>query len=84
MVINHIDGNKTNNRIKNLEAVTRSENCIHRFKNDLNVKKLTCNDVREIKYLLKIGYPTKFISRRYNINNRHVYNIIKETSWDYV
>ena len=32
MVINHIDGNKTNNRIKNLEAVTRSGNCIHRLK----------------------------------------------------
>ena len=83
-VINHIDGNKTNNRIENLEAVTHSENSIHSFKNNLRVIKLTRDDVREMKYLLKIGYPVKFLSKRYNISKRHIYSIKKGEAWHYV
>lgn len=35
LVVNHIDGNKQNNIFTNLEWVTRSENDIHAFKNNL-------------------------------------------------
>jgi hypothetical protein len=37
--INHIDGNKINNNISNLEWCTHSENQIHAYKNKLNVPK---------------------------------------------
>ena len=33
--VNHIDGDKTNNAIANLEMVTNSENQIHAYKNNL-------------------------------------------------
>ena len=36
LVINHIDGNKLNNKIDNLEAISQKQNIQHAFKNNFS------------------------------------------------
>lgn len=49
--VNHIDGNKWNNKVYNLEWCNNSENQQHAFKNGLNTRKNMANH-RELKELI--------------------------------
>src|SRR3972149_2638335 len=59
--VNHIDEDKLNNRVDNLEYCTRSENALHsvaKFRGeDSGMAKLTNDDVREIVRMLQDGEP---------------------------
>lgn len=62
MAVNHIDGNKRNNHISNLEWVTNSENMIHCYRNNLEINgidhpwsTLTEEQVHQICQLLEQG-----------------------------
>lgn len=82
-VVNHIDGNRTNNRIENLEWVTPKENVIHSFKFG---SRKTCKQVPKRTILTdfqvsQIGklrelYTVNQIAKLFNIEYQSLKNII--------
>lgn len=85
--VNHIDGNKLNNNVKNLEWVTRSENSKHAYSlglkrplsGELNPKSKITNkqasDIR-IKYIPYV-YTIGKLSMEYGIDASIILGIIK-------
>lgn len=91
MQINHIDGDKTNNDVSNLEYVTASENLKHAYKTGLKCAlgekngqaKLTAKDVKEIKSLFGVISQSK-IAKKFNIDQSTVSNIKTGKLWSHV
>lgn len=89
--INHIDGNKTNNRLDNLEYCTRSENNKHAYSIGLrrplhgtqnNRAKLTQSQVDEIRQLYSFRKTTMaMLAAKYGVNKAQIFNIIHHRSW---
>lgn len=84
--INHRNGIKTDNKINNLEYVSRSENIRHAFKNGLCPKrtKLTQTKIKEIRNCLKNGMEQKVIAKKYNCSQPTISCINRNTIWSYV
>ena len=82
-IVNHIDGNRTNNRIENLEWVTPKENVIHSFKfGSRKICKqvpkktiLTDFQVNQIGKLREL-YTVNQIAKLFNIEYQSLKNII--------
>lgn len=74
--VNHIDGNKHNNDYRNLEWATNKENCHHASKNDLIKKKLTDNQVREIRKDFS-NWSHQRIADHFNVSRRLI-GLIKQ------
>src|SRR6266850_5285202 len=81
--VNHIDGNKLNNKINNLEWITNQENRDHAVKNHLiafgevSYSKLKLLEVLEIQRLYKTGkYTQKELGKLFNTTQQAVHSII--------
>lgn len=77
--INHLDGNKKNNKISNLEVCNSSENAIHAILNGFRPRvKLTLNDVIEIR---KSNLDHKTLAKNYNVTLSNIKCVINRKSW---
>lgn len=90
--INHLDGNKENNHVDNLEWCTHSENMLHAYKNGLcirekgvNTTTLTVDDVKEIRKRYKNENISQYqLSKDYSVVESTIRNVINKTSWKWV
>lgn len=83
--INHIDNNKANNNVSNLEWVTNSENQKHSYKNG---KKPTINNKLNEQQVINIFQEYKKgktsykrLSIKYKVGKTTIENIIKRHNW---
>ena len=90
--INHIDGNKKNNYISNLEWCNSSENKKHAFKIGLKTfkgenhprSKLTSKKVKEIRGKYKNKDITQIeLAKEYNIDQMQVSRIVNYIRWSH-
>jgi HNH endonuclease/NUMOD4 motif-containing protein len=96
--VNHIDGDKANNRVTNLEWVTHSTNQRHAYRVlgtlKLNLPwsrgeancaaKLTDQDIVEIRDLRDSGLLQREIAARFGVTQSAVSNILAKRTWKHV
>jgi len=92
--INHIDGDKANNSVENLEWVTQSENIRHAFLLGLikpqkgskqAQSKLTESDVLKIrKTYCAGGVSLRQLARRYGVSQTLVRYVITRRNWKHI
>src|SRR5574343_1477154 len=89
--INHIDGNKKNNAISNLEAVTQSENFKHAFRTGLKKQKKGEESCRaklkqeQVDYIrsryAKGGITQKELGEQFGLRQSYICLILKGERW---
>jgi len=93
MQTNHINGNKNDNSVQNLEYVTPSQNMQHAFASGLKAalrgsdngnSKLSEEQVLEIKNELSNGKSIREIALNVNISKSSVFSIKHRISWGWL
>lgn len=90
--VNHLNGVKDDNRLDNLEAVTREENLQHAYRTGLASNegerhpnsKLTAADVRHIRAEARRGLSARAIARDFDVSRRQVSDVINGTAWSHI
>lgn len=88
--VNHIDGNKQNNHVSNLEWCTRRENQLHAYRTSLRTNegdsnpnsKLNWDMVNEIRKLYNTGlYKQIELGKMYNISQSVISKVVLQQNW---
>lgn len=86
--VNHIDGNKINNFVNNLEWCTDSQNHIHAVNmglqargSDLKISKLNEKGATAIKRMLNDGFSKGYIARLFDVSRTAVILIAQGKTW---
>lgn len=86
--INHLDGNKLNNLVSNLEYVTPRENLLHAARTGLNPRannfKLNDELVRELRRRYTETRSHKQLALEFGIDPSNVYRIVTRQQWKHV
>lgn len=91
-IVNHIDSNKTNNNISNLEWCSEMDNRLHARKifndtaygEECNLSKLTETQVKEIRTNGKMGMTNEQIGKLYNVSHETIRNVLNGNSWKHI
>lgn len=87
--VNHIDADKSNNRIENLEWVTAKENTSHGI-NIGNIKprgednKSSKLKITDIIFIRSNSISSKELSKKYNVASAHINSIRRRVTWKHV
>jgi hypothetical protein len=93
--INHKNGDRTDNRLRNLELATMSEQMIHAYATGLqarakgearkNVAKLTDEAVRDIRRRYKFRETTgQHLGKEYGVSAACIWSVVRGDRWSHV
>lgn len=91
LVVNHLDGNKVNNHISNLEWCTQAENIAHAVENGFSTRgtnncnaKLDDDKVRHIRAEAQAGVLQRTLADRFSVNENTISAIVRHQNWAHV